>query len=179
MLPIITSLVQTLAINGLGLLAGAVQAKGKEFIESKIGARIPDNPSPDDLIKLKQLEIEQEHLLLEYNIKQKELEIEESKLLAQMHRASQESATQRWQSDMGSDSTLSKNIRPGTLVYILTAYLLFALLSAMGIDVNEAYVKLLGEWGQLVMLAYFGGRSVEKIFEMRMHGHKQREEIHG
>ncbi len=54
MLPIITSLVQTLAVNGLGLLAGAVQAKGKEFIESKIGARIPDNPSHEDLIKLKQ-----------------------------------------------------------------------------------------------------------------------------
>lgn len=176
MLPIITSLVQTLAVNGLGLLAGAVQAKGKEFIESKIGARIPDNPSQEDLIKLKQLEIEQEQLLLQYTLKQKELEIEESKLLAEMHRASQENATQRWQSDMGSDSKLSKNIRPGTLVYILTAYLLFALLSAIGIDINEAYVKLLGEWGQLVMLAYFGGRSVEKIFEMRMNSSNKREE---
>ncbi len=176
MLPIITSLVQTLAVNGLGLLAGAVQAKGKEFIENKIGARIPDNPSQEDLIKLKQLEIEQEQLLLQYNLKQKELEIEESKLLAEMHRASQDNATNRWQSDMGSDSKLSKNIRPGTLVYILTAYLLFALLSAMGIDINEAYVKLLGEWGQLVMLAYFGGRSVEKIFEMRMHGSNKKEE---
>jgi hypothetical protein len=176
MLPIITSLVQTLAVNGLGLLAGAVQAKGKEFIESKIGARIPDNPSQEHLIKLKQLEIEQEQLLLQYTLKQKELEIEESKLLAEMHRASQDNATNRWQSDMGSDSKLSKNIRPGTLVYILTAYLLFALLSAMGIDINEAYVKLLGEWGQLVMLAYFGGRSVEKIFEMRMHGSNKKEE---
>jgi len=37
-------------------------------------------------------------------------------------------------------------------------------------------VKLLGEWGQLVMLAYFGGRSVEKIFEMRMHGSNKKEE---
>jgi hypothetical protein len=46
----------------------------------------------------------------------------------------------------------------------------------MGIDINEAYVKLLGEWGQLVMLAYFGGRSVEKIFEMRMHGLNKKEE---
>ena len=174
MLPIITSLVQTLAVNGLGLLAGAVQAK--EFIESKIGARIPDNPSQEDLIKLKQLEIEQEQLLLQYTLKQKELEIEESKLLAEMHRASQDNATNRWQSDMGSDSKLSKNIRPGTLVYILTAYLLFALLSAMGIDINEAYVKLLGEWGQLVMLAYFGGRSVEKIFEMRMYGSKKKDD---
>ena len=109
MLPIITSLVQTLAVNGLGLLAGAVQAKGKEFIESKIGARIPDNPNQEDLITLKELEIVQEQLLLQYTLKQKELEIEESKLLAEMHRASKENATQRWQSDMGSDSKLSKN----------------------------------------------------------------------
>jgi hypothetical protein len=46
----------------------------------------------------------------------------------------------------------------------------------MGIDINEAYVKLLGEWGQLVMLAYFGGRSVEKIFEMRMNGPRNKEQ---
>lgn len=172
MIPIITSLVHTLAVNGLGLLAGAVEAKGKEFIERTIGARIPDNPSQDDLIKLKQLEIEQEHLLLQYTLKQKELEVEESKLLAQMHQNAHGSTSSRWQFDMSSDSTLSKNIRPGTLVYMLTAYLLFALLSAIGIDINEAYVKLLGEWGQLVMLAYFGGRSVEKIFEARLHGQR-------
>jgi hypothetical protein len=175
MLPIFTSLVQTLAINGLSLLAGAVQAKGKEFIEKKTGVRIPDNPNQEDLIRLKQLEIEQEQLLLQYTLKQKELEIEESKLLAEMHRASLDGSTNRWQFDMGSDSKLSKNIRPGTLVYILTAYLLFALLSAMGIDINESYVKLLGEWGQLVMLAYFGGRSVEKIFEMRMNASRLNE----
>ena len=44
----------------------------------------------------------------------------------------------------------------------------------MGIDINEAYVKLLGEWGQLVMLAYFGGRSVEKIFESRMQNQRKK-----
>jgi hypothetical protein len=174
MIPIITSLVHTLAVNGLGLLAGAVEAKGKEFIEHKIGVRIPDNPSQEDLIKLKQLEIEQEQLLLQYTLKQKELEVEESKLLVQMHQHAHASTSSRWQFDMGSDSKLSKNIRPGTLVYMLTAYLLFALLSAIGIDINEAYVKLLGEWGQLVMLAYFGGRSVEKIFESRMQNQRKK-----
>jgi hypothetical protein len=174
MIPIVTSLVHTLAVNGLGLLAGAVEAKGKEFIERTIGVRIPDNPSQEDLIKLKQLEIEQEQLLLQYTLKQKELEVEESKLLAQMHQNAHASTSSRWQFDMGSDSKLSKNIRPGTLVYMLTAYLLFALLSAMGIDINEAYVKLLGEWGQLVMLAYFGGRSVEKIFESRMQNQRKK-----
>ena len=47
----------------------------------------------------------------------------------------------------------------------------------MGIDINEAYVQLLGEWGQLVMLAYFGGRSVEKIFEIRMNASRHKEGV--
>jgi hypothetical protein len=71
--------------------------------------------------------------------------------------------TDRWQADMASDSWLSKNIRPMTLIAIFVAYFLFAALSAGGINVNESYVKLLGEWGQLIMLAYFGGRTAEKI----------------
>jgi hypothetical protein len=75
--------------------------------------------------------------------------------------------TDRWQADMASDSWLSKNIRPMTLIAIFVAYFLFAALSAAGINVNESYVKLLGEWGQLIMLAYFGGRTAEKIMEKR------------
>jgi hypothetical protein len=75
--------------------------------------------------------------------------------------------TERWQADMSSDSWLSKNIRPMTLIAIFVAYFLFAALSAGGINVNESYVKLLGEWGQLIMLAYFGGRTAEKIMEKR------------
>jgi hypothetical protein len=75
----------------------------------------------------------------------------------------QENVTERWKADMGSDSWLSKNIRPMTLIYILSAYLLFALMSAFGLSVNETYVTLLGQWGQIVMLAYFGGRTLEKV----------------
>jgi hypothetical protein len=75
--------------------------------------------------------------------------------------------TDRWKADMSSDSWLSKNIRPMTLIAIFVAYFLFAALSAGGINVNESYVKLLGEWGQLIMLAYFGGRTAEKIMEKR------------
>jgi hypothetical protein len=75
--------------------------------------------------------------------------------------------SKRWQADMASDSWLSKNIRPMTLVFILLVFCTFSLMSAWKIDVNESYVKLLGEWGQLIMLAYFGGRTVEKIMDMR------------
>lgn len=81
--------------------------------------------------------------------------------------AETKAVTDRWQADMASDSWLSKNIRPLTLIAIFVAYFLFASLSAMNINVNESYVKLLGEWGQLIMLAYFGGRTAEKIMEKR------------
>lgn len=75
--------------------------------------------------------------------------------------------TERWQADMTSDSWLSKNIRPMTLVYILTAYVLFALLDGAGYKISESYVNLLGQWGMLVMTAYFGGRTIEKVMEKR------------
>ena len=75
--------------------------------------------------------------------------------------------TKRLQADMSSDSWLSKNIRPMTLIAILGGYFIFAGLSAGGIQVNEAYVKLLGEWGMLIMSFYFGGRTLEKIIDMR------------
>jgi uncharacterized membrane protein (DUF106 family) len=79
----------------------------------------------------------------------------------------QEELTKRMQADMTSDSWLSKNIRPMTLVFILAAYFLFALMSAYGHDANEAYVTLLGQWGMLIMSFYFGGRSLEKILAMK------------
>ena len=75
--------------------------------------------------------------------------------------------SKRWEADMKSDSWLSKNIRPMTLLFILGVYTTFAGLSAADIEVNESYVKLLGEWGQLIMLAYFGGRTVEKVMDSR------------
>jgi hypothetical protein len=86
---------------------------------------------------------------------------------ADFAKAELEAVTKRWEADMKSDSYLSKNIRPLTLIAILSAYFLFAMMSAFNVNVNETYVKLLGEWGQLIMLAYFGGRTVEKVMEKR------------
>jgi hypothetical protein len=73
--------------------------------------------------------------------------------------------SKRWQADMTSDSWLSKNIRPMTLIYLLTAYLAMAILDGLGFKIAEAYVTLLGQWGMLVMGAYFGGRTLEKVFK--------------
>jgi hypothetical protein len=79
----------------------------------------------------------------------------------------QQELTKRQQADMLSDSWLSKNIRPMTLIAILVGYFIFALMSAFDYDTNEAYVELLGQWGMLIMSFYFGGRSLEKIMDMR------------
>jgi len=79
----------------------------------------------------------------------------------------QKGVSDRWVADMSSDSWLSKNIRPATLIYILTAYLLFAMMSAFGYNANESYVGLLGQWGMLVFGAYFGSRGLEKIAELK------------
>ena len=75
----------------------------------------------------------------------------------------QNNVSDRWKSDLASDSWLSKNIRPMTLIFILGVYTTFAGFSAMNINVNQAYVELLGQWGMLIMSAYFGGRTLEKI----------------
>ena len=84
----------------------------------------------------------------------------------------QQNVTDRWTADMNSDSWLSKNIRPLSLIAILGGYFIFAMMSAFGYNANESYVTLLGNWGMLVFGAYFGSRSLEKITEMRSRNDK-------
>lgn len=85
----------------------------------------------------------------------------------EVYKTEQENVTERWRSDMGSDSWLSKNIRPLALIAIFVAYFLFTAMSAFGYNAQESYVQLLGQWGQIIFLAYFGGRTVEKLADMK------------
>lgn len=77
----------------------------------------------------------------------------------------QEEVTERWKSDMNSDSWLSKNIRPLTLAFLVVATVLLIFIDAGAIDfvVDANWKDLL----QIVLItvigAYFGGRSYEKI----------------
>ena len=99
--------------------------------------------------------------------KLKELELEFAKVAVDAMKNEDNNVTGRWNADMASDSWLSKNIRPMSLCAIFIGYFLFAMMSAFGLNANEAYVTLLGQWGMLIMGAYFGGRTVEKLAEMR------------
>ena len=97
------------------------------------------------------------------------LEMQQNGELAQLQAdmSEQQEVTKRQQADMMSDSWLSKNIRPMTLVFILVTYTVFAMMSAWDIEVNNNYVELLGQWGMLIMSFYYGGRTLEKIMEMK------------
>jgi hypothetical protein len=167
MIPIIGALLGTLAESGLGLLSSAIQAKGKEVVEKTLGVKIPDNPTPEDVAKLRQLQYDHEERLLELGIEKARLEQEELKALLAAQANEENNVSQRWDADMASDSWLSKNIRPMSLIAIFVGYFLFSMMSAFGYNANESYVNLLGQWGMLIMGAYFGGRTIEKLAEMR------------
>ena len=73
--------------------------------------------------------------------------------------------TARWEADLKSDSWLSKNVRPLTLIFLIvcTMLLIFIDAGALNFEVKSSWVDLL----QLVLItvigAYFGGRSLEKV----------------
>ena len=167
MIPIVASLLGTLAQNGLGLLSSALQAKGKEVVENALGVKISDNPSPEEVSKLRQLQYDHEERLIELGIMKAQAELEELKVFALASQNEDNNVTDRWKADMASDSWLSKNIRPMSLVAIFVGYFIFAMMSAFGLNANESYVQLLGQWGMLIMGAFFGGRTIEKLADMR------------
>ncbi len=125
----------------------------------EVGAKILDKVIPDPEAKARaQLELQklaQDGELAKMANETKLFETEQNNL------------TDRLKADMRSDSWLSKNIRPLTLIFILLAYFIFAMMSAYGSNANEKYVELLGQWGMLIMSFYFGGRTLEKIMDMK------------
>jgi len=119
-----------------------------------IGSKIIDKLWPDkdeaEKAKIRLLELQQSGQLA-----QLDADIQEQQELSKRHSA-----------DMASDSWLSKNIRPMTLLIILGGYFTFAMMSAFDVDTEPQYVELLGQWGIIIMSFYFGGRTVEKVSNM-------------
>jgi cation transport ATPase len=134
-------------------------AKGQQVVEQQLGVKLDTTSSET----LRQKEMEHEEWLLEMAVKQKELDIDAEK-------AAQTNVTERWKADMLSDSWLSKNIRPLVLCFLLLVYTMFSITSGFGFTVTQAYVELLAQMLMLVMAAYFAGRTVEKVVDMKERG---------
>ena len=86
-------------------------------------------------------------------------------LIANYEVEMEKNITARWEADLKSDSWLSKNVRPMTLIFLIvcTMLLIFIDAGALEFEVKSSWVDLL----QLVLItvigAYFGGRSLEKV----------------
>lgn len=105
------------------------------------------------------LTAEQKEILLA-NLKQDVAEIEE--------------ITKRWQSDMQSDSWLSKNIRPLSLGFLTLALFLYVILDSAlkSFIIRPEWIDLLASLLMLVYGGYFGARALEKITKMRQNGNR-------
>ena len=156
-------LLEALISKGLSLIGSAVLAKGQDVIEEKLGVKLKPDMSQEDLLLLKRLEVEHEEFLLEASITKQKLEIAAEQV-------AQVSVTARWNADMLSDSILSKNIRPMVLIFLLCVYTIFAFLSGFNFSITESYVELLAQMLMLVMAAYFAGRTVENVVDMKERG---------
>jgi len=98
--------------------------------------------------------------------KRQDLTSEQLEEWDEIHRELQLEITKRWEADMASDSWLPKNVRPMTLVVLLSSFLTMAILDSIdsiGFTVSEAYISMLEVLMTTVFTAYFAGRSFEKI----------------
>ena len=73
--------------------------------------------------------------------------------------------TSRWEADSKSDSWLSKNTRPITLIFLTISLVIFILLDGFNIPfaIDTVWVDLLKSLLITVYVAYFGSRGAEKF----------------
>jgi mannitol-specific phosphotransferase system IIBC component len=93
-----------------------------------------------------------------------QFEKEMAEILIKAEADMQKNVTERWKSDMASDSWLSKNVRPLVLIFLIfnTMLLIFIDAGFINFKVEDNWVSLLEVLLLTVIAAYFGGRTWEK-----------------
>lgn len=89
--------------------------------------------------------------------------------LLDMDLAEMEQVSERWKSDMVSDSWLSKNVRPLVMIYLIVSSTIILILDSMQQNyfvVKDVWVSLLSNLLVTVIVAYFSSRGVEKFKKM-------------
>lgn len=92
--------------------------------------------------------------------------------LLEMDAIELQEVSKRWASDMQSDSWLSKNTRPISLMFLTISMVLLIMLDSFdwGFNVGESWVQLLQTLLVTVYVAYFGSRGAEKFTKIKNGG---------
>ena len=94
---------------------------------------------------------------------------EKAMKLLELDQIELQEVSKRWDSDMKSDSWLSKNTRPMTLIYLTVVTSLYIILDSLDIafDIDESWVELLKTLLVTIYVAYFGSRGFEKYTNIK------------
>ena len=131
-----------LLAQGLSLLGNAAMAKGKEWVEEKTGVNLDQPLSSEDVLKLRQYEMDHQEELLRLRVEDKRLDLADVQGARDMNTRINESANATW---------LAKNI-PAILALIVVVVGFILLGSTKDADVRTAVVGLM----TLVLGFYFG-----------------------
>ena len=90
---------------------------------------------------------------------------EEALKLLEIDMVEMQEVSKRWSSDMSSDSFLSKNTRPMTLIFLTVSSVFLIILDSLNIDfgVSNEWIDLLKGLLITVYVSYFGSRGIEKF----------------
>lgn len=147
--------------------------KKKTFKETKVGAFLASK-APKMLQAIGDVLPNQGTLgvvknLISSDNKIKAVDKEQAMKLIEQDLIEMENVSKRWDSDMKSDSWLSKNTRPLTLIYLTLASTILIIIDSFHtmFDVDTAWVELLKTLLITVYVAYFGSRGAEKITNIK------------
>jgi len=146
-----------------------LEKKKKKFKETKVGAFLTEK-APKLVSQLGEFLPDQGGLGIVKNLISTDTELppedkETAMKLLELDIMEMENVSTRWTSDMKSDSWLSKNTRPLTLIYLTLASTILMVIDSFHtmFDVDVAWVELLKTLLITVYVAYFGSRGAEKI----------------
>ena len=149
---LLAPILSKLAEKGFNLLSSAIQAKGKDFIEEKLGVNLESSiESEEGILKLRQLEIEHEEFLLGLVVKEKELQLADVNKAREL--GIELSKSQYW---------LPANVMP-ILALFTVAMSFVVLFTSQNVEDKMAAVSM-----GTIILGYFFGSSV---------GSKQKQEM--
>lgn len=146
---LLAPLLAPLLSQGLSLISNAVLAKGKDWVEQKTGVSLDQPLAAEDVLKLRQYEMEHEEELLRLRIEDKQLDLTDLQGARDMNTRINESINATW---------LAKNV-PAILALTVIGCGFVLLAFTAEADVRTAVVGLM----TLVLGFYFGSSSSNRV----------------
>lgn len=109
-------------------------------------------------------EIEKQKTILQHKVEMAKLNIEDKRIDYGLAENEMNNITNRWVSD-NSGNFLTRSVRPLTLIYMMVILSIMAFMDGnIGeFKINPAYIQLFQGLTMTVFIAFFGGKTIERI----------------